>query len=84
MNVWVMQNKNIIDTQKSLIWFWYYHTSSQLNMKDKQHFASIISGGQNTKYLGVWGQKRWVGGKIWYFDPRVELGYLLVVSIKTL
>ena len=74
MNVWVMQNENIIDAQKSWIWFWYYHTSSQLNMKDKQNFASFISGGQNTKYLGVWGAKKVGGGQNTIFWPSGRAG----------
>ena len=48
-------------------------------MKDKQNF--VVDYFRGSKYLGGGGGE---GCKMRYFDPRVELGYLLVVSIKAL
>ena len=74
MEVWVVQNESIIDLihlDTSLIHLRYIFSSKY----ERQNF--VVDYFRGSKYLG-----EGVGCKIRYFDPRVEFGYLLVVSIK--
>ena len=78
MNVWVEQNESIIDTQEiiNMILILSYIFQSKYERQAKLCRRLF----QGVKIFRVWG----LGCKMRYFDPRVELGYLLVISIKAL
>ena len=78
MKVWVVQNESIIDTQEIiymiLILSYIFPSKYERPTKSCRRLfqgVKIFSGVE-------------LGSKIRYFDPRIELGYLLVVSIKAL
>ena len=66
MKVWVVRNESIIDTQEIIYMIWYYHTSSQVNMKDKQNF--VVDYFKGSKYLGGGGGVQntifWPSGRV--------------------
>ena len=78
MKVWVVQNESIIDTQEIIymILILSYIFPSKYERQTK-FCRRLFQGVKISSGVGV-------GCKIRYFDPRVELGYLLVVSIKAL
>ena len=80
MNVWVEQNEGIIDTQEiiNMILIVPYIFPSKYERQTKLGRRLF----QGVKYLG--GGGGWGVSKMRYFDPRSELGYLLLVSIKAL
>ena len=76
MNVWVEHNKSIIDTQEiiNMILILSYIFPSKYERQRKLC---------RRLFQGVNVFRGW-GCKMRYFDPRVEMGYLLVASIKAL
>ena len=75
MNVWVEQNESIIDTQEIINMILIL---SDIFPKYERQTKLCRRLFQVVKIFRGW------GCKMRYFDPRVELGYLLVVSIKAL